>query len=71
MSEELKLVIRPQKYCGETAVVSMRMPKNMLADIDMVATETGRTRNDILMMSLEFALRHMEVTKKGGDIENG
>lgn len=54
----------PQKYRGETSIVSMRMPKNMLADIDMVAAETGRTRNEILMMSLEFALEHMEITKK-------
>jgi hypothetical protein len=61
LSDEKKLIIQPQKYGGETAVVSMRMPKSMLADIEKVATETGRTRNDILMMSLEFALEHMEI----------
>lgn len=64
MDKEKKLVIKPQKYGGETSVVSMRMPKNMLADIDVVANETGRTRNEILMMSIEFALEHMEITKK-------
>ena len=64
MEEEKKLIIEPQKYGGETAVVSMRMPKNMLADIDAVAAETGRTRNDILMLSIEFALEHMEITRK-------
>ena len=64
MDNEKKLVIQPQKYGGETSVVSMRMPKNMLADIDIVANETGRTRNEILMMSIEFALEHMEITKK-------
>lgn len=63
MNNEKKLVIQPQKYGGETSVVSMRMPKNMLADIEKVAAETGRTRNDILMMSLEFALEHMEIKK--------
>ena len=61
MNDEKKLVIQPQKYGGETAVVSMRMPKNMLADIEKVAAETGRTRNEILMMSIEFALEHMEI----------
>jgi hypothetical protein len=40
------------------------MPKDMLADIDKVAAETGRTRNEILMLSLEFALEHMEIEKK-------
>lgn len=64
MNNEKKLIIVPQKYRGETSIVSMRMPKNMLADIDMVAVETGRTRNEILMMSIEFALEHMEITKK-------
>ncbi|MCI6914956.1 MAG: hypothetical protein MR799_05680 [Lachnospiraceae bacterium] len=64
MDKEKKLVIQPRKYGGETSVVSMRMPKNMLADIDVVANETGRTRNEILMMSIEFALEHMEITKK-------
>ena len=58
---ELKLVIQPQKYSGETTVVSMRMAKDMLKDIDNIASITGRTRNDILMMSLEFALEHMEI----------
>ncbi len=64
MDSEKKLVIQPQKYGGETTVVSMRMPKDMLADIDKVATETRRTRNEIMMLSLEFALAHMEIIKK-------
>ena len=64
MNDEKKLVIQPQKYGGETSVVSMRMPKNMLADIDKVAAETGRTRNEIMMLSMEFALEHMEIEKK-------
>lgn len=64
MTDDKKLVIQPQKYSGDTSVVSMRMPRNMLADIDKVAAETGRTRNEILMLSLEFALEHMEIRKK-------
>lgn len=59
--EDKKLIIRAQKYCGETTVLSVRMPKNMLADIEHVAEVTGRTRNDILIMSIEFALEHMEI----------
>ncbi len=42
----------------------MRMPKDMLADLDKVAAETGRTRNDILMLSISFALERMEIEKK-------
>lgn len=64
MNEEKKLVISPLKYSGETAVVSMRMPKDMLADIDAIAAKTGRTRNEIMMLSLEFALEHMQIDEK-------
>ena len=64
MSDEKKLIIQPQKYRGETSVISMRMPKDMLADVDAVAAQTGRTRNEILMRSIEFALEHMEIKEK-------
>ena len=55
------LRITPKKYTEESAVVSLRLPKDMLRDIDMIAASTGRTRNEILTTSLEFAIRHMEI----------
>lgn len=60
MSEPV-LRISPKKYNGETTIVSMRMAKELLKDIDNVAAITGRNRNEILTLSLEFALSHMEV----------
>lgn len=59
--EEKKLVIQSQKYRGETSVVSLRMPKDMLAAVDTVAAETGRTRNEVMILSLEYALQNMEI----------
>ena len=56
--------IARKKYIGETSIVSMRMPKDMLSDIDAVAAETGRTRNEVMMLSMEFALEHPEKEKK-------
>ena len=58
------LRISPKKYGGETTLLSMRIPKELLKDIDAVANLTGRNRNEILTMSLEFALNHMEVVMK-------
>ena len=55
------LRISPKKYSGETTIVSMRLAKELLKDIDAVANVTGRNRNEILTMSLEFALKHMEI----------
>ncbi len=59
--EEPKLLITPKKYRGESTVISMRLPKDMLRDIDRAAKATGRTRNEILALGLEFALDHMEL----------
>ncbi len=59
-----KLIIRPHKYGGETAVISLRLPKEMLSVIDQVASETGRTRNEILVKSIEYALDNMEINDR-------
>lgn len=58
-----KLVIQKQKYTGDTMVTSMRIPKDMLEALDKVAAETSRTRNEILMTCIEFALDHMVIEK--------
>ena len=57
--EDKKLVIRPQKYTSESKVVSLRLPIDMLVEVDRVARETGRTRNEIMQICLEFALENM------------
>lgn len=64
MSEPI-LRIAPKKYNGETTIISMRVAKDLLKDIDSVAASTGRNRNEILAMSLEFALNHMEIVIGG------
>ena len=64
--EDLTLRIDAKRYTDESTVISFRLPKDMLKDIDAVAGATGRTRNEIMTTSLEFALRHMEIML-GGD----
>lgn len=54
--------ITPKKYTKETSVISMRIPKDMLQDIDAAADASGRTRNEVLSLCLEFALEHMEIS---------
>lgn len=58
-----KLQIKQKKYTAESAIVSMRIPKDMIQDLDAVAAKTGRTRNEIIAMSLEFALEHMDIVE--------
>ena len=68
--EKPVLRISPKKYSGETTIVSMRMSKEMLRDIDSVAALVGRTRTEIMAMSLEFALEHMEIVMKEREKNN-
>lgn len=59
-----KLEMIPKRYSGESTVISMRITKAMLADIDKIAAETGRTRNELMTLGLEFALKHIEIIDK-------
>ena len=61
---EPKLQIKRKKYTGDTSIISMRISKDMLKDIDEIAETSGRTRNEILSLSREFALQHMELEDK-------
>lgn len=62
MSEN-KLVIQARKFGGESAVVSVRMPKEMLEAINKIAADTSRPRNEIIVTSLEYALGNTEINK--------
>ena len=61
--ERPKLHISAKKYIGESTVVSMRLPRDMVKEFDDIAEATGRTRNEVLTMCLEFALDHMDNEK--------
>lgn len=62
--EGIKLVITPKRYNDESQVISVRMPEDMLRDIDSVAQKTGRTRNELILTSIEFTLEHLEIEEK-------
>jgi predicted DNA-binding protein len=59
--EEIKFLLSPKRYKEETQVFSIRIPKDMLRDVDAVAQKTGRTRNEIITKSIEFTLEHLEI----------
>lgn len=65
--KEPRLDIVPKKYTGETTVISLRIPKDMLLDIDRVAQMTGWTRNELLTRFIEFSLKHAEIVKSETD----
>ena len=54
--DDKRFKIEPRRYVEPSVVVSMRIPKDMLRDLDRAAEISGRTRNEIITMSLEYAL---------------
>ena len=54
---EVKFVLKAKKYTEESQVFSVRMPKDMLRDVDAVAEHTGRTRNEIILKCLGLIVR--------------
>ena len=55
-----KLVIPTKKYKGETSIVSARLPAEMIKALDHIAENTGRNRNEIISMCLEYAIENLE-----------
>ena len=60
---EKKLEIKQKKYRGETTVISSRVPVDLVERLDFISRESGRTRNEIIQMCLEFAAENIEITQ--------
>ena len=58
---EKKLTIEQKKYKGETSVVSTRLPIEIIKEIDRIALETNRTRNEVIILCLDFSLENIEI----------
>ncbi len=54
-----KLIISSKKYKGDTSVVSARLPVEMVKELDRIAEATGRNRNEIISLCLEFAIDNL------------
>ena len=56
-----KLVISSKKYRGDSSVVSVRLPDDLVKTLDNIAEETGRTRNEVIQKCLSFAVDNLEI----------
>ena len=61
MSEK-KLVISSKKFRGDSSVVSVRLPNDMIVKLDAIAEQTGRTRNEIILKCLTYSIENIEVS---------
>ena len=56
-----KLVISSKKFRGDSSVVSVRLPNDMIEKLDTIAEQTGRTRNEIIQKCLAYSIENIEV----------
>lgn len=62
---ENKFVVRPRRPAyGKTSVVSARLPDDMIDELDKVARQTGRTRNELIQMCIDYALQNLEIREQ-------
>ena len=61
--EKEKFTVKTKKYKGETSVISIRLPNDLIKQIDNVSVESGSPRNEILLMALEYAIDNLEIKK--------
>lgn len=59
--EDKKFVLTSKQYRGDSVVVSARLPADMIKRIDEIADETGRTRNEVVIKCLTFAIDNLEI----------
>ena len=68
MAQEDKFIVPQRKPAvGKSTVVSVRLPDTMLAKLEDVASKTGRSRNELVQMCIDYALARLEIT---GRIKN-
>ena len=56
-----KLVISSKKFRGDSSVVSVRLPNDMIEKLDAIVEQTGRTRNEIIQKCLAYSIENLEV----------
>ena len=57
-----KLIISSKKFRGDSSVVSVRLPNDMLDKLDAISEQTGRTRNEIIQKCLAYSIENLEIT---------
>jgi predicted DNA-binding protein len=55
------LKIKAKQFGPQSAVYSMRLPVDMVKQLEEIARATGRTRNELFSICIEFAIDHMQI----------
>jgi metal-responsive CopG/Arc/MetJ family transcriptional regulator len=50
------MVVPPKEDADGSKPISVRMPLDMVGEIEQIATDTGRSRNETMVLLLRYAL---------------
>ena len=62
-----KFKLKKKKYGTVTSIVSLRMPNELIKRIDEICEKSGRTRNELIIKSIDFALENLEIEGEDDD----
>lgn len=62
MSETPKFIVHPRRPAiGKSSVISVRIPDETVKSLDQLAFNTGRTRNELILKCIDYALSNLEI----------
>lgn len=63
MSDNDKLIIKQKKYRGNDGykIFSIRIKEELVESIDAISSQTGHSRNELIGIFLEYAIKHCTV----------
>lgn len=62
-NNNLKIKIKQPKGDDGYKIFSVRLQVDMINKIDNISSETGRSRNELITMLLEYALNNYEIVE--------
>lgn len=64
MSVTPKFIVHPRKPAvGKSSVISVRIPDKTIQSLDKLASATGRTRNELILKCIDYALSNLEIAE--------
>lgn len=63
MADNDKLIIKQKKFKGNDGykIFSIRVKEELVEDIDSISLKTGHSRNELIGIFLEYAIKHCTI----------
>lgn len=61
MGDDKFVVTTRKPAVGKSSVISVRLPDEMLENLEKVAGKTGRTRNELVQMCIDYAMDRLVI----------